>query len=239
MHFNRSKITNYIISERSQFKALLLLLIIALFFAVILILLDPFIFQRFLGNLNPGITVPGIIAIGFLLLSLLLYKGWFIIYKRDNLSRLLKISLTLVLFTTISILIDLKVGYSEDINIRFPKSLLFYPLIGLIVEIIFHLIPITLVMLLARMFREKENQGKAILLGFILIAIIEPTYQVYFMESFPFWAVLAIWINLFVFNIFQLQLLRKYDFISMYLFRLIYYALWHVLWGYLRLDLIF
>jgi hypothetical protein len=40
-------------------------------------------------------------------------------------------------------------------------------------------------------------------------------------------------------NLCQLLIFRRYDFISMYTFRIAYYMLWHVLWGYARLRLLF
>ena len=40
-------------------------------------------------------------------------------------------------------------------------------------------------------------------------------------------------------NICQLSILRRYDFVSMWTFRLVYYAIWHVVWGELRLRVLF
>ena len=37
----------------------------------------------------------------------------------------------------------------------------------------------------------------------------------------------------------QLLIFKKYDFNSMYAFRLVYYLFWHIGWGHLRLRLLF
>ena len=40
-------------------------------------------------------------------------------------------------------------------------------------------------------------------------------------------------------NAVGLWLFRRYDFVTMFGFRLMYYLVWHVLWGALRLDVLF
>ena len=37
----------------------------------------------------------------------------------------------------------------------------------------------------------------------------------------------------------QLYVLRRFDFASMYTFRLIYYGYWHIAWGVIRLEVLF
>jgi hypothetical protein len=43
----------------------------------------------------------------------------------------------------------------------------------------------------------------------------------------------------FVFTPVELYVFRRYDFMSMYAFRLVFYMWWHVTWGYLRLRWLF
>ena len=68
---------------------------------------------------------------------------------------------------------------------------------------------------------------------------MEPTYQILFMPDFPVWATAGVWINLFLFNIYQLRAFKNYGFISMYVCRIFYYLIWHILWGHFRLDVLF
>lgn len=37
----------------------------------------------------------------------------------------------------------------------------------------------------------------------------------------------------------RLALFKRYDFVTMYTFRLVYYLLWHIVWGVIRLRLLF
>lgn len=76
----------------------------------------------------------------------------------------------------------------------------------------------------------------------LIVALLEPTFQTLLLGSsnpYPLWAVAIFWLNLFFFNVFQLLIFKRYDFISMYSFRLGYYIFWHFIWGYIRLKLLF
>ena len=46
-------------------------------------------------------------------------------------------------------------------------------------------------------------------------------------------------VHLVLFGVVQLYIFRRYDFISMNVFRITYYAYWHVAWGYLHLHRLF
>ena len=45
--------------------------------------------------------------------------------------------------------------------------------------------------------------------------------------------------RVFVIAVLQLYVFRRFDFASMYSFRLVYYAWWHILWGTIRLSVLF
>jgi len=45
--------------------------------------------------------------------------------------------------------------------------------------------------------------------------------------------------HVFAINLIQLYVFRRFGFMAIYGFRFVYYACWHVIWGYLRLQLIF
>jgi hypothetical protein len=53
------------------------------------------------------------------------------------------------------------------------------------------------------------------------------------------WAAAYVFLNVWVINMVQLALFKRYDFVSMYAFRLMYYLLWHIAWGHARLGLLF
>jgi hypothetical protein len=63
------------------------------------------------------------------------------------------------------------------------------------------------------------------------VALLEPVFQLQFgfAETVPLWAAVYVGLNIFVINLAQLLLFRRYDFVTMYAFRLVYYLQWHVI----------
>ena len=43
----------------------------------------------------------------------------------------------------------------------------------------------------------------------VMVAKIEPTYQTVDVSASPFWAGVGVWINLYLFNLFQLVILKN------------------------------
>ena len=179
---------------------------------------------------------------GVILFTFLLYRGWFAIYNKENLAGLFRYSGLAALFVIISILVDLKVGFPVDMNILFPKSLLFYPVIGFLVEILFHVLPLSILLISLTTILKNISYTSILWICILFVALLEPTFQAMPMASsnhFPSWAVAIVWLNIFIFNLSQLLIFKHYDFISMYSFRLVYYLFWHIGWGYIRLKLLF
>lgn len=200
------------------------------------------IFQRFLGDINPLAASLFIAVLGFILLSFLLSRDWFAVYKQGNLNGLLCACGLAALFGVIIILADLKIVFPADINIPFPESLLFYPAIGFFAEILFHVLPLTLLLITLTSLFRTASQNKIIWFSIIVVALLEPLYQTLWLVSldrYPFWAVAYDGLHVFAINLFQLIIYRRYDFISMYAFRLVYYLFWHIGWGYFRLEILF
>ena len=76
-------------------------------------------------------------------------------------------------------------------------------------------------------------------LGILLVAVLEPTFQTLFEGKVFTWRAAYTWIHVFAMAFLQLYVFRRFDFVSMYSFRLIYYAYWHILWGVVRLKVLF
>lgn len=205
-----------------------------------LYLFNPLSFIRFFGNINPLIIIPIFLALGFIILLFFVSKSWFTIYNRENLKKMLKYYPLAILLASIAILIDIWFKYSENINILFPDSLLFYPSIGFLAEMIFHIIPLALILLVLSKIIKNFNPKRYILIFIIIISLIEPIFQAFSIPShFPLWVSVYMSFHLFLFNAIQLYFFNRYDFFSMYSFRLVYYILWHIIWGYIRLAVVF
>ncbi len=239
---DRTKIAEAISRDRSQYLAYIGLSMGVLGLTGILYTSDALLFQRFIGRINPLIAFIMIAILGVILFTYLLYRGWLVIYKRENLAGLFRYSGLGVLFVIASILVDLKVGFPADLNVLFPKSLAFYPAIAFLVEIVFHVLPLTMLLIFTTTLFKNISYARMLWICILIVALLEPVYQVMPMvgsNHFPLWAVAIVWVNIFIFNLAQLLIFRRYDFISMYSFRLVYYLAWHIVWGYLRLNILF
>ncbi|MBT8313609.1 MAG: hypothetical protein KJP26_04040 [Maribacter sp.] len=146
--------------------------------------------------------------------------------------------LLVALFVFVAIWVDWNIVYPADIHILLPESLLFYPAMGFLVEIIFHVLPLTILLFTFPIVFKPIKYNTIVWLSIIIVAMVEPTYQI-FMDTYTTWALLAVWLNLFLFNILQLYVFKIYGFINMYGLRLVYYLFWHIIWGSLRLELLF
>ena len=211
-------------------------------FVAVLQLSDSSLFQRFLGRINPLIAFLCAIAVGFALLSWSLSQGWFVIYREGNRQGLLWASGLASVLGIIMILMDTRIVFPADTNILFPKSLLFYPAIGFFCEILFHVLPVVaLLVVLSSIFKSARFEA-LVWVVVLIISAVEPVYHMMDMVSsnrFPSWAVVYVGFHVFLFNLIQLRIFKRYDFVSMYVFRLVYYLFWHIGWGYVRLRVLF
>jgi len=208
----------------------------------ILYLTDKEPYHRFIGNLNPIVVFILLILAGFLALSYLISQQWFSIYKQ-TVKKAFKTILPIAGFIGIIVIIlDLMIRFPADTNILFPNSLLFYPSIAFLVEIIFHIFPLIILLGILKPLIKPGNRNRIIWISLMLIAFVESGYHLVYMLGSDFFTdgiATIIFSHILIINIVQLAIFKKYDFISMYSFRLVYYAIWHIGWGYLRLSTLF
>jgi hypothetical protein len=202
---------------------------------------DPHVYERFFGEINPLIPMIPIVVLGIMLMLFLESRNWFKISVKENLRGVSYWLALAALFAVIAISIDLNSPLAADINISFPQSILFYPSIGFAAETLFHLLPLSLVLLVLGIFREGANRERAILIGIFIVAAVEPLFQTLTGISGPqpLWSNIFIGVNIYFFSLSQLLVFRQYGFIWMYATRLVYYLLWHIVWGHYRLEILF
>lgn len=228
-------------SERSQLLAYLAVSLCIFGFTVVLSIFPTASFRLFFGDISALLVISLLILVGFGSMKLVLSRGWFNIYRRGNLRQLPQFSIAAVLFLSGAIFIDVTFPFPVDINLPFPKSILFYPIMGYVVDILFHVVPLTLLLVvLLRVFKNVDRE-RILFVCILIVSIIEPVYQYMFIPSIgkPLWLDIFDGTRLFLFSFVQLNILKRYDFISMYSFRLVYYLLWHILWGSIRLLILF
>jgi hypothetical protein len=226
--------------ERLQFALFFILAGLVFILTVVAQSANNSVFQRFFGSLSPRLIVSILILIGLLLSAFLLSTNQFAIYRRaKQIGPGLAIGLALP-FAAVMILIDRFSPFPGDINIAIPNSLAFYPVMAFVVEILFHLLPISLLIFLFLGIVEKTSPDRVIWIIFLIVALIEPIFQIVLGKDQNDSLVLAyLGVHLFLFNYVQLFLFRRFDFISMYSFRISYYVLWHIVWGHFRLRVLF
>lgn len=198
------------------------------------------VFQPYFGRIPPLVAIAITIAAGALCLHLLTDRGWFDVLNTTTYLQGLAVSAALVAVFAVEVtILDLIVRFPADMNVPWPQSLLFYPAIAYVVEIVFHVLPLALLLGILTLFTGGTASGRLVWLCIVLTALIEPTYQLAFVDNRFSWSAIYLWVRLFAFNLVQLALFRRFDFMTMYSFRLLYYAYWHIVWGYARLHILF
>ena len=120
-----------------------------------------------------------------------------------------------------------------------PQALLFYPSIGFVAEMAFHVLPLAIVLVAQSPLALRVGEERLVWLGILVVAVLEPTFQVLLGGGALTWSDAYTWIHIFAIAALQLYVFRRYDFASMFSFRMVYYAYWHILWGVIRLKVLF
>ncbi len=199
--------------------------------------LDDDSFRRFYGPLPPVVVVVVAALAGAVSLRRLATRRW-LPTRRHRASHLFRSGVTGIAFAAIALAVDAWwIHFPRDMNVAWPHSLLFYPAIGFVAEVVFHLAPLALVVTVQRS-RAASDGGVAVAIA--VVAGVEALFHTLDALTGPEpWLALFVAPQLAAVGICQLVLLRRYGFAAMYAFRLGYYLLWHVVWGYARLSLLF
>jgi hypothetical protein len=187
-----------------------------------------------------GAAVVG--AVGVVAFTYLRRNQGFSLFDPARSPRALGIAATAATLLALpTILVDVASPFPSWINVPWPDSLVFYPLIGTAAEIAFHVLPIAIALAALRRILGAGAPTRRQVTGcLVAVAAIEPTLQVA-----AFWADVAPWlllyqaVHIYVFNLVQLVLFRRHGAVTMYAMRLVYYLYWHIAWGHLRLELLF
>jgi hypothetical protein len=197
-------------------------------------------FRRFLGDYNPILVVLLTSMAGGLALAFLRRCcGFEILVGRKTLEGVIIAGGLATLMGVIIVIADLLMRYPETINVPWPEAWIFYPTIGFIAEVLFHVVPLALLLLLLKPLVGRVPSERVIWGAILCVAIVEPTFQV-LLDRGPLDRLdVYTGAHVFVIALLQLAIFWRYDFFSMYAFRLWYYACWHILWGALRLRWLF
>ena len=193
------------------------------------------LFEAYFGSIPPLLAVAVTALAGLVSLAFLQTRGWFEIYTLTS-ARGLGVSAALAtLFGVWQVCADVLVTrFPRDINVPPPQSLLFYPAMAYVVEVVFHALPLALLLALLGRSTQRVNTTVVIGLCIVVVSSLEPVLVHLRTGSSAYVGTFV-----FVFTLVELYVFRRYDFISMYAFRLVFYLWWHVTWGYVRLRWLF
>ena len=189
-------------------------------------------FARILGSLPALIALAICLPAGLLALVALHRNGWPVPHVQGTAARPRIATLFLLgaLWSLPMVLLDIARPFPAEINVPPPPALLFYPVIALLAEVVFHLCPLAL---LVTIFRSSDRSALALL----LTAAVEPAYQSFLVAGAPE-TVLLMALLIYGFSLLQLEMFRRRGVLALIAMRLGYYLIWHILWGTVRLDLL-
>jgi hypothetical protein len=228
--------------NRLQVGVYICVAVVVFVLVLVLYAMDHQAFRKFLGEINPLIAFLLVGVGGVFLTAAAASQKWFVFYDQSSLKGLAYAAVGAAVFGIIMILADHRIIYAEDLNVLFPKSLMFYPAIAFLVEVVFHLLPLALLLFLMKWLHLGEPFEKRIWVAVVLVALLEPVFQLVFVGgsgTYSTGTLVFLSVFLFAFNMTQLTLLIQFDVVTALVFRLVYYAIWHVLWGHLRLARLF
>lgn len=199
--------------------------------------LDDDSFRRFYGPLPPGAVVVAAALAGDASLRALSARGW-LPPRGGRTGHLVRSGAIGLAFAAVAVAVDAWwIHFPEDMNVAWPRSLVFYPAVGFVAEVAFHLVPLAGVVAVRRS-TVASTRGVAATIA--VVAGVEALFHTIDALSGP-QPRLAAFVapQLAAVGTAQLVLLRRYGFPAMYAFRLGYYLVWHVGWGHARLGLLF
>ena len=136
-------------------------------------------------------------------------------------------------------LVDLGLGFPRNLNVPPPQSLLFYPIMGLVAETFFHLIPLAILPLVIGRLLKTLALDRLIWGCIVIASFLEPVFQLLLGSTGNSLLDGYVFVHVLAFGLAQMYVFRRFDFVSMYAFRLVYYLYWHIIWGYFRLQWLF
>lgn len=219
-----------------QYAVLGAIALMAVAFSVVQTHIDRSVFERYLGTANPVATMIAVSAVAFVSLSYLRSRGGFEIVSSEGvLAGLRFTALVAPLFALGAIGADVLLRYPRSMNVPAPDAFFFYPAIGFLVEVCLHALPLAL--LVALFARSGIPTDRTFWLLAITVAALEAGFQAATATT----AATAVFsgLQLLAFGLVQLYVFRRFGFVSMYAFRLVYYSLWHIAWGAIRLHWLF
>ncbi len=197
-------------------------------------------FERFFGSMPPLVVTAVVVMIGSISLRVLDSRGW-LPARSLPVARLALVGLAGALLAVPAVVFDSWISFPEDMNTPWPESLLFYPAIALVAEVIFHLAPLALLLTALgwNLDRHPSDTGRAVIAVIVVAGLEMLFHTVEAMAGSDRRLAFFVVPQLTFVGICHLAILRRNGFAAMLSFRLGYYLIWHITWGHARLDVVF
>ena len=192
--------------------------------------------ERFVGSLPGPLVAAAAGATAFGALAFLERRGFWRCASRATTLRGIGLAgAATVPFAAVAIGVDAAVGFPSDTNVAWPQAWLLYPVIAVVAEAAFHLLPLSGLVWLTRSRFDDLRLDERTWVLVLTAAAVEPVAQALLRSALlPF-----VVPHVFLIGVVELLLLRRFGYVPMVAFRLFYYLAWHVLWGEARLALLF
>lgn len=199
-------------------------------------------FTPYFGTLSPVLAVIGTCVAGFLAFWLLHTRHHFP-FHRSGISARERASVFLLAipFMVAVTAADLSLRFPADINVPLPTALVFYPVMGFVAQTLLHILPLLLLLLVSSRLLCRLSESWRVGVCIVLVASVEAGFQIAHAMTEGQISTLAVFVgvHLLLFGLVELYLFRRFDFVAMFGFRMVYYAGWHLAWGSLRLRWLF
>lgn len=191
--------------------------------------------ERFLGPLPAPVTIGAAGAAGLGALAFLERRGFWRCATRATVARGVGTAAATALpLAGVAIGVDIAVGFPIDTNVPWPQAWVAYPVIAIAAEAAFHLLPLGGLVWMTRSRFDDLRITRRTWALVLAAAAVEPAAQAVLGSALlPFVVPHVAFIG-----VVQTLLLRRFGYVPMVAFRLIYYLAWHVLWGHARLGLL-
>lgn len=192
--------------------------------------------ERFVGPLPAPVVVAAAGVAGLGALAFLARRGFWRCGTRATVARGVGVAAATALpLACVAIGVDVAVGFPIDTNVAWPQAWVVYPVIAVAAETAFHLLPLGGLVWLTRSRFDDLRLTRRTWALVLAAAAVEPAAQAVLGSALlPF-----VVPHVALVGVVQMLLLRRFGYVPMAAFRLIYYLAWHVLWGHARLGLIF
>jgi hypothetical protein len=199
-------------------------------------------FEPYFGSLSPPLATMLVGGAGIAALFVLQRRFEFRVGSTDRVLPRFGIATICALPFMISVtLADVTVGFPQALNVPLPFALVFYPAMGFVAQIALHIVPFALLLLVTTSLLRSWPIRRRVWLCIPLTAAVEAWFQIgaSMANGGPTLLDAFVAAQLFGFGVVELALYRRFDFATMFVFRMAYYAYWHIAWGSLRLEWLF